>query len=241
MERIMKESAETQKSLESNIRELFPSASAAIVWGSSGEDFIPGVSDVDLLIVSSDDADVRSKLKLLCDAQSGVDVDALYLSRDELAKGIFRCVAFGRDYELHKFDLYRIKSQGRVLFGDPHALESFPDVSLAAALADVAPHIREVFIPELQEKLREAHDTTQFLKENLDRLLVVARTMCSMETKEYASKIYALEYLKREYPNFGDLLEHLRQLYLRQPQSDEPVPVRSIRSFLEFAQQAIGK
>jgi hypothetical protein len=225
--------------LKEAVIKIFPGASTAIVHGSSGDDFIPGVSDTDILIVGSRDDAVSEKLKKLHDAGGGLNVDPLYLLQDDVVKGIFRGAALGREYELHKFDLYRVRHQGMVLFGDPEILDLFPNITLDEALMDTLPHVRNVFVPKLKEGLREAGDANQFLTENLDIMLVVARAIYSVETKQYGSKLAALEYLQNQHPGLAGLFVRIRQIYLKQIPSDEPIRPQDIRSFLDIAEKTV--
>ncbi len=55
------------------IVDFFPAATAAIIWGFSGADFIPGVSDTDILIIGPHDDAVEEKLKRLHDVGGELD------------------------------------------------------------------------------------------------------------------------------------------------------------------------
>jgi hypothetical protein len=220
----MEQISENLEKLKRSIADLFPAAMAAVIWGSSGNDFIPGVSDTDILIVGPRDDAVEKKLEKI-----------------HATGGDFEGQGIGRAYTFHKFDLYRIKTQGKVLLGDAKILNLFPDVSLDDALADTLPHIRNVFIPNLRKNLHGTDDAGQFLRENLNVILVIARTVYDIETKQFGSKLESLEYLRGRYPELADLFGRIRQIYLKQSLSDEQVPVRDIGSFFAAAENVIDE
>jgi hypothetical protein len=292
----MEQAAEVPRALKKSIVEIFPAATVAIVWGSSGKDFILGVSDTDMLIIGPRDDAVEEKLKRLHDAGGELDIDPIYVTQDDFEKGIFKGQGIGREYKFHEFDLYRMKMQGKVLLGDANILDLFPEVSLDDAsepihqphmppkvpdfgckpqafrreirrisllepcgfrsksetlcsarglvdglLADTLPHVRNVFIPDLKEHAHGMDDADQFVAENLDKILVIARVMYSIETKEYGSKIAALEHLGNQHPELADLSERINRIYQKQPISDEPIHPRDIRSFLDIAEKTIDE
>ncbi len=109
------------------------------------------------------------------------------------------------------------------------------------ALAETLPHVRNVFIPDLKENAHGMDDADQFVAENLDKILVIARVMYSIETKEYGSKIAALEHLGNQHPELADLSERISRIYQKQPISDEPIRPRGIRSFLDIAEKTIDE
>jgi len=232
---------ENFEGIRESIREFFPEESTAILWGSAGKDFIPGVSDADILIIGPADPAMGEKLEKLHDAGGDLDVDPIYIPRDNFTEGIFRGQALGREYELHAFDLYRVKNQGIILSGDPKLLDSFPDVSLEDALADTLPHIRNVFIPRLTGRLGESQDVNGFLAENLGQVLVVVRALYTIEAGQFGSKLVALEFLKNQHPEFARLAERICKIYLKQAISAEPVQVRAIQDFLDFAGKTVDQ
>ena len=235
----MEQIGENLEGIEKTIAELFPDAKVALTYGSTGEDHIQGVSDIDILIIGPWDSKVEEKLKVLHEQRE--DLDPIYLSEEDLAKSNFKGKEVSRDYELHRFDLYRVKNQGRVLFGDAKILELFPVVTLDEALLDTLPHIKDIFIPRLREKADKLSEVNQFLAENLDTMLVVARAIYSIETKEYGSKMTALEYLKGKHAEFADLFERMGEMYLKQLVPDKQIQAEDIRAFLDFAERTISE
>ncbi|MFZ3031656.1 MAG: hypothetical protein WA082_01345 [Candidatus Moraniibacteriota bacterium] len=229
----MQEIRKRKENLEKTIAEFFPEAKAAIVYGSNGDQYIPGVSDIDLVVIGPENNNVEGILETLHGSRP--EVDPVYISENDLAQSKFKGKALEKSYELHKFDLYRIKRQGKLLFGDSSILNLFPEVNLRDALLDTLPHIKEVFIPRLRDGLEGQDNPENFLAENIGIILVVVRAIYSIETGQYGSKIMALEYLQNRYPDFAELLEHIKKLYLRQNTQNNKFFVNDIKSLLDLA------
>lgn len=235
--RTMEKIEEKQEKLEKTIVEFFPDTKAVIIYGSNGNDYIQGISDVDVIVIGPENDKVGDILETL--HKNRPELDPIYISENSLIESKFKGRALGREYELHKFDLYRVKKLGKLLFGDNSILDLFPEINLEDALLDTLPHIKSNFIPGLREKLNKKDDQENLLTGSVDIILVIVRAIYSIETKQYGSKITALEYLQKRYPGFTELLEYIKKIYLRQNAQYDEVLVNEARLFLDFAEKEV--
>ena len=93
---------------------FFPRSDTIIAYGSWRKGYVPGVSDLDIVVVGPKEDDAAKILEDL--HKFHPELDVIYIPKENLAKGDFSGTAFGRRYILHAFDLYRVKKQGEVLF-----------------------------------------------------------------------------------------------------------------------------
>lgn len=235
----MEQISEKLESIKKAIVELFPDAGAAFVYGSIGDDYIQGISDIDIIIVGPQNKQLSDKLITLNNYSK--DVDPIYISQNDLTKSKFKCRGPNRDYELHGFDLYRVKNHSKILFGDVKLLELFPNISLHEALLDTLPHIIDVFIPDLRKKLNEQDEINNWINKNLNVMLVVARAVYTIETKQYGSKLASLEYLKNTHKEFVDLFEYIKRAYLKEQATDQQIQAKNIKLFLDLAEKTLNE
>jgi predicted nucleotidyltransferase len=215
------------------ILEYFPKAQSVIVSGSAVDDsYIENVSDIDLLIVGKTENDTQEKLIKLQE-KLGEKYDTHFITPENLSTN-FVSICPDREYTYHGLDIYRLKNQNKVIYGDSEILKSIPDISFEEALADILPYVREKMIPQLKDKLEESQDISDFISKELGLLLVVVRTIYSVKNHKMASKIEVLEYLKEEYPLFSDIADSLRESYLKRRFSI-PVKKEDIKKLLEEA------
>lgn len=201
---------ETTKS----ILEYFPKPQAIIVSGSAVDSsFIENISDIDLLIVGDKESDTQEKLIKLQE-KLGEKYDTHFITPENLSSD-FVSICPDREYTLHGLDIYRLKNQNKVIYGDADILKNVPDISFENALKDILPYVKANIIPKLREKLEGAEDIGAFLLQELSQFLVVVRTMYSVKTNSMASKIASLDYIGKEYPDFSDLTSSLKECYLK--------------------------
>jgi predicted nucleotidyltransferase len=89
------------KDIAKKVLEAFPDANAGIVFGSLGNDYNPGISDIDILIVGRVKKKIQDNLKLL--VKSNVEFDPVYISEAALNRSVFKGKKPDTDYELHSF------------------------------------------------------------------------------------------------------------------------------------------
>ena len=214
-------------SVSQAIKKIFPLATAAIVCGSTGKDFIEGISDLDIIVIGPKKTNLDEKLTNL--KRFSHDIDPMYITVNNLKNSLFCGRKPGEDYELHSFDLYRIKNQGQVLFGDPDTIKLFPDVTISQALHDTLPYVRDIFIKNLKVK-KEIKDINLFI--------VIMREIYTIETQQYGSKTSSFEYLKNKYPQFLKLVDFVEDTYLQKHPINTITKIE-ISDFLNFAEQTI--
>ncbi len=215
----------------------FPDAKAGIVFGSLGNDYNPGISDIDILIVGPVDKKIQDKLKIL--VKSNSELDPIYISENDLSRTIFKGKKLGTDYELHSFDVYRIIHQGKMLFGSPEVFRFFPNVSLDGALLDTLPHVKNVFIAILKKQVK-FDNVSRFFSTGLSMLIVIVRAIYSIETGRYGSKITAVDYLIASHKEFTKTLKIIKNLYLKKPVVYNS-SMEELKAFIDFADVLIGK
>jgi len=225
--------------IRNTIIELFPDVEGVIVYGSTGDDYIEGISDIDLIIVGSENVTINDRLKKLHNRYS--NLDAIYIPRNALERLSFKGRKVDEQYELHAFDLYRIHAQGGLLFGDKSIFMLFPDVSLSEALSGTLSHIRNIFITKLKKELEVSTDVNRFVAENFNLFLVIIRAIYTIETQQYGSKLTALEFEKNNHKRFAKLLEHIEQIYLKKTIADKQISLYETRLFLDFAEKLLTK
>ncbi len=220
---------ETTKS----ILNYFPKVVSIIVYGSVADDsYVENSSDVDLLIVGKKENDTQEKLVEL-QKELGEKYDIHFITPENLSAN-FVSICPDREYIYHGLDIYRLKNQNKVIYGDSGILKNIPDISFEEALSDILPYVKDKMIPQLKSQLEESQDLNDFILKESGLLLVVARTVYSVKTHKMGSKIVALEYLKEEYPLFSDVADSLREAYLKR-KSSVSVKKEDIKKLLEEA------
>ena len=91
----------------------------------------------------------------------------------------------------------------------------FPETSLKEALSGIVGHVKDVFVCKLREKLNTEGTGEMFWTENTDTVLVTVRTVYSVATGLYGTKMEALEYVKNQHPEFSALAEYVKNRYLK--------------------------
>jgi predicted nucleotidyltransferase len=170
------------------------------------------VSDIDLLIVGNKENDTQEKLIKLQE-KLGEKYDIKFITPKNLSND-FVSLCPDREYTLHGLDIYRLKNQNKVIYGDADILKSVPDISFEEALKDILPYVKGKIIPKLKEKLEDAEDMNTFLLQEFGQFLVVVRTMYSVETNSMTSKLASLDYMKEKHPEFSYLMYALKKCYL---------------------------
>lgn len=234
----MKQNIENPENIEQLILNFFPDAEAIIQYGSFGKDYIQGISDIDVVVIGSD-LDVSiidTRFRELHNIRP--EIDPVYITQDNIRNSTFIGRGLGRNYTLHLFDLFRLKTQGQLLFGNAQILEQFPVVTLDEALHDTLPHIKDVFLPKLREELESLSD--DFIHHNLDILLVLIRAVFTIENGRYGSKIAALDYLGIQHPELLNLANVVKSMYLKESDASY-LNIIDIKILLDLTEFVIDK
>lgn len=202
--------------LTASVRNIFPNTTAIIIWGSSI--YADTFQDIDLLIVTenlpSGDIAKNYLFKLIQQWENKLEIDAAVTTHEKLQK--FEAVnIISGIRDLHGFDRYQIKYLSQVIWGDEQVLTLLPDITVQEALKNVLPYIKGEMVPLLQGKLKAIDDSdiNGFLQENMNSLLVLVRTIYSIQTLKITTKAQAIHYIQNENKNTENLLYALLDIY----------------------------
>lgn len=231
------------KELLTQVHEAFPNSLGGIIFGSATtSDFIPGISDIDLIIVLEDINNfqtLQQQIKNVQDTHKDKHLDISATTIENLQINSSVVTAYGTR-NLHGMDRYRIRIEGVMCWGRHDLIKLIPAISFKDALDDVIPHIRKVFIKGLLEEIQNSKILpSDFLYKKLDIFLVIARTVASFKKGIIVSKIDSLDYLKSNEEDLSNIVNALKGLYLRTIDSPE-INKNNIECFLQFAKQELG-
>jgi len=209
----------TTSKIKDKILGQFSSAKAIIIWGSSlRKGFIKESGDVDLIIVLDqeqiDVKDIQKKLNILIsEFKNEIDLSPSVILLNSLKTNLcFNNSEINR--EAHGIEHYQIKHDSKVIYGDNDILDIIPEISFEDALSDVLLHIKDVFIKQIRDDLKNIKDIPLYLKEKANIFYVLFRTIYNIDKKALCLKLEALNYISKTYPEFLDLAGFLKKCYL---------------------------
>lgn len=224
-------------------QDVFPDVVAIIVWGGAATpEFKIDISDIDMVFVLPKiDASTREGLKKVIDEFKDVaDLDLFAVTLADLQKeDLIFIRPEGGVYPLHKMDQYKLLNVVKVILDSNDILSRISPVTIEEAIDDIIPHVSNK-VTELQEEIKQEQDEKKFITDNLGHLLVIARTIYSIEEKDIISKAKSLQYLYGKNPKLKPFLTILENMYLKNKTSQD-VSEKEIINFLELAQSKIKK
>lgn len=195
-------------------------------------------SDVDIAIVVSSVGNRKMPVirkQLLDLIKSFPKLDPIIITRRGLAGKEYGITANG-PREFHGMDRYRIKRNGKVLYGPPGFVEALKNVSVEEALNDVLPYLRNNMVPRLRRGLIATSSPTAFVRENRNLFLVLVRNIYTIETGKISSKVDAVAWAVRRLHDFSNLLAIVKVSMSNMPFLLR-VSRKEIQAFLDFAEK----
>lgn len=221
------------------ITEILPETKA-IILSRSGVDgsYIEGSSDLDLLVIGNEVEDLSDKLKEIQD-KLGEKFDINYITPEGIVSG-FIAINLHREYQYHGMDLYRLKDNFKVIYGDEDLLKLIPNVTLQEALDDILPYLRNTSILSLKQHLQDSSDATNFIHQECKNLIVLIRTVFTLATNRIGSKLEALDYFKGEFPQYTATADLLRSIYLKE-QTQIEINKDETKDFILKLEELLGR
>lgn len=197
------------------ILSAIPLTVAVIHWGGGRmRGKIAPFGDVDILIVTADDADFHAEdLARLKKKFKKFDLDAYAVRRRDLKKKTIVATGLYGPYRMHELIHYQLKHDSDVIYGDKKVLNLIKPMSLNRALRAILPHVSDTMIPRMKMMLK-SQKTKAFLDGNFDVLLVVVRCLYSVRSDRLATKEIALKELGKKYPSLKRLSRFLLNKYI---------------------------
>lgn len=187
---------------------------AIIHWGGSfmrGKVSLGG--DVDVLIVVEDSAELHPEdLARLKKKFKKFDLDPYAIRRRDLKKKLIAAMGPHGPYEMHELIHYQLKHESEVIYGDKNIRRIIRPMLLKNALKEIVPYIRDVMMPRVEKAMADM-PPAQFIAQQMNAVLVIVRTIYSVEQKKLATKEDALEYLAQRHPPLKKLCGFLLKKY----------------------------
>lgn len=228
------------KQITKKTQNIFPDIITIIVWGSgSTPEFDPNISDLDCILILPEANDTTSQKlkKIINNFKSIVDLDLLATTQLDLQKKDLTFIGPEGKYPLHKMDHYQLINVNKIILGDENILNKISPVTIDKALDDIIPYVSNK-ISDLQNEIKQKQNGKKFIINNLNHLLVIVRTIYSIEKKDITSKTKALQYLCDKYPDLKSVLNIFKNIYLKNKVTFK-VSKPEIINFLKFAQSKI--